>query len=44
MKTGIRRVHKHPITAQKVVKFTFDSKKYTEGLPEMKWSGGKVVE
>ena len=29
MKTGIRRVHKHPITAQKVVKFTFDSKKYT---------------
>jgi len=23
---------------------TFDGKKYTEGLPEMKWSGGKVVE
>ena len=22
---------------------TFDGKKYTEGLPEMKWSGGKVV-
>ena len=22
---------------------TLDSKKYTEGLPEMKWSGGKVV-
>ena len=23
---------------------TFDGKKYTNGLPEMKWSGGKVVE
>ena len=22
---------------------TFDGKRYTEGLPEMKWSGGKVV-
>ena len=22
---------------------TFDGKKYSEGLPEMKWSGGKVV-
>jgi hypothetical protein len=22
---------------------TFDGKKYAEGLPEMKWSGGKVV-
>ena len=22
---------------------TFDGKKYTEGLPEMKWSGGKVT-
>ena len=22
---------------------TYDGKKYTEGLPEMKWSGGKVV-
>ena len=29
MKTGIRRVHKHPITSQKVVTFTFDGKKYT---------------
>jgi hypothetical protein len=23
---------------------TFDGKKYTEGLPEMKWKGGQVVE
>ena len=23
---------------------TFDGKKYTNGLPDMKWSGGKVVE
>ena len=22
---------------------TFDGKKYSEGLPEMKWSGGKIV-
>jgi hypothetical protein len=22
---------------------TFDGKKYTEGLPDMEWSGGKVV-
>ena len=29
MKTGIRRIHKHPITSQKVVAFTFDGKKYT---------------
>ena len=29
MKTGIRRVPKHPITSQKVVTFTFDGKKYT---------------
>ena len=26
MKTGIRRIHKHPITSQKVVTFTFDGK------------------
>ena len=29
MKTGNRRVHKHPITSQKVVIFTFDGKKYS---------------
>ena len=29
MKTGNRRIHKHPITSQKVIKFTFDGKKYS---------------
>ena len=29
MKTGNRRIHKHPITSQKVIEFTFDGKKYS---------------
>ena len=33
----------HESGANRKQVLTFDGKKYTEGLPEMKWSGGKVV-
>ena len=33
----------HESGANRKQVLTYDGKRYTEGLPEMKWSGGKVV-